>query len=181
MRGLVNKIKRGFFQNERGQGLVEFVLVFPVLLVFLSGVADTGWLIYNYTSLFDLTDTAVHANSKSDPGDAEEYMKLYIRNSFPEFDIDSMSISSTTQVKTYEYFEYIWKFNEKKHWKVPMYCKTLKTGLTITYEVDYLTPMGKIIFMDTDNSMEMTSHSMAVKVLENESYKLEEDEEDDAD
>lgn len=178
MRGIFSKIKSRFLQNERGQGLVEFALILPVLLVILSGVADTGWMIYNYTSLFDLTDAAVHANTKSDQDDAQEYINLYIRNSFPEFDIDSMTITSTTRVKTYEYFEYIWKLNQRKHWKVPMYCKTLKTGLTITYEVDYLTPMGKIIFGDTDNRMELTSSSMAVKVLENESYKLEEEDED---
>lgn len=177
MKGFMNKMKNRFIQNERGQGLVEFALILPVLLVFLSGVADTGWLIYNYTSLYDLTDTAVNANTKADQGEAEEYINFYIRSSFPEFDMDSMTITPTTQVKQYKYFEYVWKMNQRKHWKVPMYCKTLKTGLTITYKVDYLTPMGKIIFRDTDNSIEITSHSMAVKVLENESYKREENDE----
>lgn len=174
MKGFLNKIKNRFFQNERGQGLVEFVLILPILIIFVSGVADTGWVIYNYSSLFDLTDIAAHANTKADQDEAEEYINLYIRDSFPEFNMDSMTISPTTQVKQYEYYDYVWKMNQRKHWRVPMYYKTLKTGLTITYKVDYLTPMGKIIFGDTDNSMEMTSHSIAVKVLENESYKPEE-------
>lgn len=171
MKELFKRRKRRTSQKERGQSLVEFALVFPVLLIFLSGVADSGWLIYNYIGINDLVDTAVHANVKSNQDEAEQFIESFIRTSFSEFDMDSMTIETTTRVKKYEYFEYVWKSNQRKHWKVPMYYKTLKTGLTISYDVDYLTPMGKILFGDTDNSVTLTSHSFAVRVLENESYK----------
>ena len=52
-----------------------------------------------------------------------------------------------------------------------MYYKVLKTTLDINYQVDYLTPMGKLIFGDTDNHMDLSAHSSAVKVLENDAYK----------
>lgn len=178
MKELEKRIKQKPFQKERGQSLVEFALILPVLLIFLSGVADTGWLIYNYIGINDVVDTAVHANIKADQDEAERFIESYIRTSFSEFDMDSMTITLTTRVKTYTYFEYIWKINQRKHWKVPMYYKTLKTGLTISYDVEYLTPMGKILFGDTDNSVTLTSHAYAAKVLENESYKREEDEDD---
>ena len=171
MNAVIRKLRRLLFLREEGQSLVEFALVFPVLLIFFSGIADTGWVIYNYISLADMTDTAVHANIKSDQGDAERFISLYIEKSFPEFDGSAMQLSADTRVSWYDYYDYVWKENKRKHWKVPMYYKVLKTTLDITYQVDYLTPMGKLIFGDTDNCMILNAHSSAIKVLENDGYK----------
>ena len=38
-------------KRERGQALVEFALVLPILLVLLCGIVDFGWLYYNQITL----------------------------------------------------------------------------------------------------------------------------------
>lgn len=171
MNKFIKRWRRLLFRREEGQSLVEFAFVFPVLLIFFSGIADTGWMIYNYISLADMTDTAVHANIKSNPSDAEDFISLYIEKSFPEFKSSGIQLSVDTRVTRYDYYDYVYKQNKNKHWKVPMYYKILKTTLDINYQVDYLTPMGKLIFGDTDNHMDLSAHSSAIKVLENDGYK----------
>lgn len=43
-------IKR-FRKNEKGQGLVEFALILPILLLLLVAIVDFGWLIFVKTNL----------------------------------------------------------------------------------------------------------------------------------
>lgn len=38
-------------RKEEGQGLVEFALVLPILLMLVCGIIDFGWLFYNQLSL----------------------------------------------------------------------------------------------------------------------------------
>lgn len=40
-------------RNERGQGLVEFAIILPILLIILSGVLDLGRLWYAYVAVTD--------------------------------------------------------------------------------------------------------------------------------
>jgi Flp pilus assembly protein TadG len=40
-------------RRERGQGLVEFAIVLPILLIILSGVLDLGRLWYAYVAVTD--------------------------------------------------------------------------------------------------------------------------------
>ena len=40
-------------QEERGQGLVEFAIILPILLIILSGVLDLGRLWYAYVAVTD--------------------------------------------------------------------------------------------------------------------------------
>ena len=44
-------MKKLLHKRERGQALVEFALVLPVLLVLLCGIIDFGWLYYNQITL----------------------------------------------------------------------------------------------------------------------------------
>ncbi|MCC7209638.1 MAG: pilus assembly protein [Anaerolineae bacterium] len=37
--------------KSKGQGLVEFALVLPILLLLLMGVVDFGWIVFNYAQL----------------------------------------------------------------------------------------------------------------------------------
>ena len=73
------------------------------------------------------------------------------------------------QVQTYYYDEYVWKSNQHKHWQVPMYFDILHTEMDISYEMPYLTPMGKVLFQDTDNTMTLTTKTMASRALANDS------------
>ncbi len=38
-------------KNERGQALVEFAIVLPILLLLVCGIIDFGWLFYNQLAL----------------------------------------------------------------------------------------------------------------------------------
>lgn len=38
-------------KNEKGQAMVEFALLLPILLILLLGIIDFGWLFYNQLAL----------------------------------------------------------------------------------------------------------------------------------
>ena len=38
-------------KKEKGQAMVEFALVLPILIGLICGIIDFGWLFYNYLSL----------------------------------------------------------------------------------------------------------------------------------
>lgn len=40
-----------FLKSEKGQAMVEFALVLPLLLILLCGIIDFGWLYYNQITL----------------------------------------------------------------------------------------------------------------------------------
>lgn len=44
-------MKKSFFKKERGQAIVEFALVLPILLALLCGIIDFGWIYYNQITL----------------------------------------------------------------------------------------------------------------------------------
>jgi Flp pilus assembly protein TadG len=39
------------FKNEKGQAMVEFAFILPILLVIICGIIDFGWLFYNQYAL----------------------------------------------------------------------------------------------------------------------------------
>jgi hypothetical protein len=40
-------------RKQKGQALVEFALVFPILVFLLMGIIDFGWIIFNYSQLYN--------------------------------------------------------------------------------------------------------------------------------
>jgi len=54
MSGRVNKL-RNLFRRDDGTQLIEFAIVFPVLLLLFAGTAELGRLFYRYTSLAKAT------------------------------------------------------------------------------------------------------------------------------
>jgi len=49
------KILRNFFKRENGTQLIEFAIVFPVLLLLFAGTTELGRLFYTYNSLAKAT------------------------------------------------------------------------------------------------------------------------------
>lgn len=47
----MNSLSTGAARRQSAQGLVEFALVLPFLLLLLMGIIDFGWLIFNYVQL----------------------------------------------------------------------------------------------------------------------------------
>ncbi|MCR5737917.1 MAG: pilus assembly protein [Eubacterium sp.] len=48
-------MKRRFFKNEKGQAMVEFAIVLPLLLLILCGILDFGWIYFNKYKVEDAT------------------------------------------------------------------------------------------------------------------------------
>ena len=46
---------RNFFRRETGTQMIEFAIVFPVLLLMFAGIVELGRLFYQYTSLAKAT------------------------------------------------------------------------------------------------------------------------------
>ena len=49
----LTRAKRASARRTGGQGLIEFALVLPILLLLLFGVIDFGWMLFNYVSLYN--------------------------------------------------------------------------------------------------------------------------------
>src|SRR5713226_3459029 len=47
----MNCSSKGVVRRPNAQGLVEFALVLPFLLLLLMGIIDFGWLVFNYVQL----------------------------------------------------------------------------------------------------------------------------------
>jgi Flp pilus assembly protein TadG len=49
-RGIKQQVRR---RKSKAQGLVEFALITPVLLLMIFGIIDFGWMIFNYAQLYN--------------------------------------------------------------------------------------------------------------------------------
>lgn len=73
-------MKKKTKRNEKGQALVEFALVLPLLLALVCGIIDFGWIYYNQITLNNAARegaryAVVHYNPAQDwKGAAEEKM-----------------------------------------------------------------------------------------------------------
>ena len=70
-----------FFRAEKGQALVEFALVLPLLLALLCGIIDFGWLYYNQITLNNAARegaryAVIHYDPSEDWKDAAETRML---------------------------------------------------------------------------------------------------------
>ena len=69
-----------FLRSEKGQAMVEFALVVPILRVLLCGIVDFGWLYYNQITLNNAARegaryAVIHYDPSTDwKGDAENRM-----------------------------------------------------------------------------------------------------------
>src|SRR5215204_6564174 len=53
--GLIKDAVRNFFRRETGTQMIEFAIVFPVLLLLFAGTTELGRLFYQYTTLAKAT------------------------------------------------------------------------------------------------------------------------------
>ena len=66
-----------FLRSEKGQAMVEFALVLPLLLALLCGIVDFGWLYYNQITLNNAARegaryAVIHYDPSTDWKDAAE-------------------------------------------------------------------------------------------------------------
>lgn len=72
MRGLLDNIsegreRRGSRRKPRGQSIVEFMVLLPVLLMMLSGLIEFGFLLNYYLDLIDAAREAARFAANDDP------------------------------------------------------------------------------------------------------------------
>jgi Flp pilus assembly protein TadG len=79
-------------KNEKGQSLVEFVLVIPVFLLLVLFIFDLGRVAYTYTNLHFTVQETVRMGSF---GHTDDEMKTYARNHFSAGKSDVLKIAIT--------------------------------------------------------------------------------------
>lgn len=75
-------IKKVFLKNERGQALIQFALLFPLLFIILSMVVDT-WRVVDAKMLVQsaASESALYMVEKSDnPGTVADYIETVLYN-----------------------------------------------------------------------------------------------------
>lgn len=60
--------------NRKGQALVEFVLIVPVLIFFIVGLIDVGNLIYKKLELENKLDTVVDLYQANESNELKQYL-----------------------------------------------------------------------------------------------------------
>ena len=80
----MSKLRR-LREKEKGQALVEFALVLPILLIVVCGIIDYGWYFYNLLSLQNACrEGARRACVISQATDCEDQIRDKIKENLPE-------------------------------------------------------------------------------------------------
>ena len=91
-------------RNERGQALVEFVLVIPLLLLLLVGIVDIGRMAYTYSSLHFTAQETVRIGGFGH-GDAE--IAEFARDNFKLGDPSELQVMVTPEPAVRKSGDYI--------------------------------------------------------------------------
>lgn len=78
-------VKLKHLKKENGQAMVEFALVLPILLLFIGGIIDFGWIFHNQILVNNATreearDIAIHYYSVKDDVNLETDAAANIKN-----------------------------------------------------------------------------------------------------
>jgi Flp pilus assembly protein TadG len=75
--GFVRNIKKSLHRGERGQSIVEFALLAPILIILFMGIFDFGWLLHQQIQM----DNAVRqAARRGAVGDTNDQMITMMKN-----------------------------------------------------------------------------------------------------
>lgn len=120
-------------KSEKGQALMEFALILPILLLLVSGIFDFGRITYTYMNLNLTTQEAVRLGGL---GENDAGISQYVENHFTAGDPAALELTITPQEAQRKSGEYI--------------------TVTLNYPVEYVTPFLSFIlpspFMVSTNS-----------------------------
>lgn len=158
--------------SEKGQSIVEFALILPLLILLLAAACDGGWVMLNHIRLNGVAETLAHANREADSVQANSKLLGYVEDHYEEIDSSRMTISTTTQVTQEKYYEYVWmeEVTGGVHYRIPMYYEWLDTEVNVSYRLPLLTPFGQMVFQTSGGEITLKAHSDAERILENDSY-----------
>lgn len=142
------KVVKKFYSNEGGQGLVQFAMVLPVLIIMLSMVVDLSRVI-NAKVLVNsaASECARYVVEKADePGTITSYIDHIIKVNYGDrLDTSKLNaeLSNATGVYT-EKYTYHKNISDKKGINATIKYYDMK--ITVTYELDLVMPLSKLIF-----------------------------------
>lgn len=172
MRMLFKRWRKPDRERERGQGIVEFALILPLLILLLAAACDGGWVLLHHIQLGSLADTLAQSNREENADLADASLLHFVEENYPKLDTSRMTISTQTGTDRTDYYEYVWtEITGGSHFRVPMYYKWLETKVELSYEVPFLTPLGSLLFGSADGSITLHAGAESRRILENESYR----------
>ncbi|MBB6455112.1 Flp pilus assembly protein TadG [Salirhabdus euzebyi] len=77
-------------KDEKGQSLVEFALLLPIILLLLVGIIDFGRVLYSYSHLHMATQETVRLGGL---GSTDEEMTTFAQNYIHIGDPDNLTVS----------------------------------------------------------------------------------------
>ncbi|TFB19616.1 pilus assembly protein [Filobacillus milosensis] len=113
------------FRSEKGQSVVEFALVIPLLMIMLVGVFDVGRMMYSYTGLHFTAQETVRLGGF---GYTDEEITNFAKNHFQTGESDKLGISISPTESNRVSGEYV----------------TVK----LSYPITPFTPFAKQVFGD---------------------------------
>ncbi|MFA9556307.1 TadE/TadG family type IV pilus assembly protein [Evansella sp. AB-rgal1] len=91
-------------REEKGQSLVEFALVIPILLIVLIGIFDIGRMLYTYTGLHFTTQETVRIGSF---GRTDSELELFARENFSAGDATKLEVFISPSIESRRTGEYL--------------------------------------------------------------------------
>ncbi|MFD1707623.1 TadE/TadG family type IV pilus assembly protein [Siminovitchia sediminis] len=91
-------------QDERGQSLVEFALILPILLLIFAGIFDFGRVIYAHQQLELVTQEAVRLGGL---GENDSTIRTYVQNHFTARDTSELTVSISPADTTRDSGDYV--------------------------------------------------------------------------
>ncbi|MCT4619410.1 MAG: pilus assembly protein [Marinisporobacter sp.] len=111
-------------KQEKGQSLVEFALILPILLLLICATFDFGRVMYTYMHLNLITQEAVRMGSL---GETDTTITQYAQNNFHVGDVNLLDIQITPNESQRKSGDYM--------------------TITLEYPVTYVTPFLSAIFV----------------------------------
>lgn len=113
-------------RDERGQSIVEFALIIPLLMLMLVGVFDIGRMLYSYTGLHFTAQESVRLGGF---GSSDEEIIDFAKSHFKTGDPDKLVINVTPNESGRKSGEYV--------------------TVTLSYPIKPFTPFASQIFSET--------------------------------
>ncbi|PKR77269.1 pilus assembly protein TadE [Halalkalibacillus sediminis] len=120
-------------RDQKGQSIVEFSLIIPLLMIILVGVFDVGRMMYSYTGLHFTAQETVRLGGF---GYQDSEIVEFAHNNFQTGDSDKLEVSVSPDDASRKSGEYV--------------------TVTLTYPVEPFTPFAKQIF---DGAVQLTADS----------------------
>jgi Flp pilus assembly protein TadG len=105
-------------KNQRGQALLEFSLVLPILLLLISGIIDFGRISYTYMNLQLTTQESVRLGGL---GEGDNEIREFAKDHFTAGDSESLVVNISPSQLDRKSGDYV--------------------TVTLEYPVEYITPM----------------------------------------